>query len=138
MVQRYYIDTCIWIDLYEDRKGYNGEPLGEYALRFLFSILKKKQGIVISKPLISELHQKYTLEEVHGMMNPFLSILQIINPTKEQETEARKIAQERNIPPADALHAILAREYHLILVTRDNDFRKLTDISAHYKPENIM
>lgn len=137
MVQKYYIDTCIWIDLYEDRKGYNGEPLGEYALQFLFLLLKKKKGLVISKPLISELEQKYTMEEINGMMKPFSSILHVVNATKEQEREAKRIAQERNIPSADALHAILARDFTLILVTRDNDFRKLTDIVVYYKPEEL-
>ena len=29
MENKYYLDTSIWIDVYEDRKGYNNEPLGE-------------------------------------------------------------------------------------------------------------
>ena len=58
--------------------------------------------------------------------------------SKEQRDEAKKIAIERNVPPGDALHAIMSRDYELILVTRDNDFRKLEDISKHYKPEEII
>lgn len=58
--------------------------------------------------------------------------------TAEQREEAKKIAVERNIPAGDALHAILARDNSLILITRDNHFKHLEDISKHYKPEEII
>lgn len=45
MVEKYYVDTSVWIDLYEDRKGYNKEPLGDFALK-LFSYIKAKESIV--------------------------------------------------------------------------------------------
>ncbi|MFH1849987.1 MAG: hypothetical protein ABH879_07455 [archaeon] len=49
---RYMIDTCFWVDLKEDRKGYNSEPLGEYALKLLSVI--KADVIVVSDILIRE------------------------------------------------------------------------------------
>ena len=52
--------------------------------------------------------------------------------------EAKKIAKERNLPSGDALHSIIARDNDLILVTRDNHFKELTDISKYYKPEEII
>lgn len=33
MTERYFIDTSIWIDFYEDRIGYKDEPLGDYAFK---------------------------------------------------------------------------------------------------------
>jgi len=42
------------------------------------------------------------------------------------------------VPAGDALHAIVARDNDLILVTRDRHFRKLEDISKHYKPEELI
>ncbi|MBI3026645.1 PIN domain-containing protein [Candidatus Woesearchaeota archaeon] len=48
--------------------------------------------------------------------------------TEKQREEAKKIAEERNVPAGDALHAIIARDNDLILVTRDSHFRKLEDI----------
>ncbi len=134
---RYYIDTSIWMDLLEDRKGYNGEPLGDFALRLFSSIKAKKANLVISDILVREISGYYSLEEINSMMLPFQSITQKIIATKEQRIEARKIAEERNLPPGDVLHAILARDNDLILVTRDKDFRQLTDMSDHYKPEYI-
>jgi hypothetical protein len=39
---RYLVDTSIWIDIIEDRLGYGNEPLGEYALKFLFNVVRKR------------------------------------------------------------------------------------------------
>ena len=137
MAEKYYIDTSIWMDLLEDRKGYNNEPLGDYALK-LFSLIKaKKSTLILSDILIRELEGYYSLEGINGMMLPFQKIIEKIIATKEQRVEARKIAEERNLPPGDCLHAILARDNDFILITRDKDFKLLEDITSHYKPEEI-
>jgi len=126
------------MDLYEDRKGYNNEPLGEYALK-LFSLIKaKSKTLIITDLLIRELEMNYSIPEINGMMKPFEAITETIIATKEQREETKKIAKERNVPPGDVLHAIIARDNKLILITRDNDFKKLEDISKHHKPEELI
>ena len=72
------------------------------------------------------------------MILPFRKIIDKIFATKEQRDEARKIAEERNLPSGDVLHAILARDNNFILVTRDKHFRELEDITKHYKPEEFI
>ena len=137
MAEKYYVDTSIWIDLLEDRKGYNNEPLGDFALK-LFSLIKaKKSTLIISDLLIRELEGYYSLEEINGMMLPFQKIIEKVVARKEQRVEARKIAEERNLPPGDCLHAILSRDNNFILITRDKDFNHLKDISNYHKPEEI-
>ncbi len=136
-MKKYYIDTAIWIDLYEDRFGYNKEPLGDYAWK-LFSLIKAKNDIiVVSDFLIRELEMNYSLEEINGMIKPFENILEKVFLNKEQKDEAKKIAEERNIPPGDVIHAIIARDNDFILITRDKHFMQLEDISKHYKPEDL-
>ncbi len=138
MPEKYYIDTSIWMDLYEDRKGYNGEPLGNFALK-LFSLIKaKKNFLVITDLLIRELEMNYSLPEINGMVKPFEKIIEKIIATDKQRDEAKKIAKERGIPPGDVLHAIIARDNNLILITRDKHFRHLEDISPHHKPEDLI
>ena len=138
MAEKYYVDTSIWIDLLEDRKGYNNEPLGDFALK-LFSLIKaKKSTLIISDLLIRELEGYYSLEEINGMMLPFQKIIEKLVARKEQRVEARKIAEERNLPPGDCLHAILSRDNNFILITRDKDFKLLEDISNHHKPEELI
>lgn len=138
MPQKYYLDTSIWIDLYEDRRGYNKEPLGDYALKLISLIKAKKCPLIITDLLIKELEMNYSVEEINGMMKPFENIIEKITTTKKQRDEAEKIAKERKIPRGDALHAILARDHDLILATRDKHFRELEDISKHHKPEDFI
>ncbi len=138
MLTKYYIDTSIWIDIYEDRKGFSNEPLGDFALQ-LFSIINaKKHILVISDLLIRELEGYYSMPEVKGMIKPFEKHIEKIISTKAQREQARKIAEERSLPPGDVLHAIIARDNNLILITRDKDFNYLEDISKHYKPEELL
>lgn len=72
------------------------------------------------------------------MLKPFKGIIEKIIVTSQQRDEAKKIAEERDIPSGDALHAILTRDHNLILVTRDNHFKKLQDICSSFKPEEII
>jgi len=138
MAKKYYIDTSIWIDLYENRKGYNDEPLGDFALK-LFSLIKaKKDKLIITDLLIKELEMGYSLEEINGMVKPFEEIIEKVIATTEQRDESKKIAEERGLPPGDVLHAVIARDHNLILITRDKHFRQLKDITKNYKPEDII
>ena len=138
MAEKYYVDTSIWMDLLEDRKGFNGEPLGDYALKLFAMIKAKSHKLVLSDLLIRELESNYSTEEINGMILPFKKIIEKIFVTKEQRDEAKKIAGERNLPPGDALHAIIARDNNFIMITRDKHFRELGDITKHYKPEEII
>lgn len=138
MVGRYYLDTAIWIDFLEDRKGYTGEPLGRFAFD-LFCLLKaNKNKLVITDLTIIELSMHYSMDQIKSMMLPYEDTIERIDITKEQKEEGKRISVERDIPVGDAIHAIVARDHNLILVTRDNHFRKLEDISEHFKPEDII
>ena len=138
MEEEYIIDTSIWVDIYEDRKGYNNEPLGDFAFNLLAKIKAKESTIVLTDFLIKELETLYSVAEINGMFKPFEKITKRIIATEKQREESKKIAKERGVPAGDALHAIVAKDNDLILVTRDRHFRKLEDISKHYKPEELI
>jgi len=138
MENKYYLDTSIWMDVYEDRRGYNNEPLGDYGLKFLALIQAKKFKLIITDLIIKELQNYYSVAEINGMMKPFEQIIVKIIGTKKQGDEAIKIANERKLPYGDVLHSILARDHKLILVTRDKHFKELQDISKSYKPEELI
>jgi predicted nucleic acid-binding protein len=137
MAEKYLINTSIWIDLYEDRKGFNNEPLGDYALKLLSKIKAKEDIIVLTDLLVRELEMNYSMPEINGMFKPFEKIIQKAIATKEQRDESKKLAEERDVPKGDALHAIIARDLNIILITRNKHFKQLEDISKHYKPEEI-
>ena len=137
-MNKYYADTSIWIDLYEDRKGFNNEKLGDYALDLFYFIIEKNHKLIISDMLIKELGINYTTAQINGMMMIYGNLIEKVKITTKQRDEAKKLSLERNLPYGDALHAIIARDNNLILVTRDNHFKKLTDISKYYKPEELI
>lgn len=138
MEERYLIDTSIWVDMYDDRKGFNNEPLGDYALNFLIKIKAKGSRIILTDSVMRELEVNYSIEKINGMFKLFEKQIEVIIATKEQREEAKRIASERDIPPGDVLHAIIARDNNLVLITRDRHFRKIEDISLHYKPEELI
>lgn len=134
----FYLDTSIWIDLYEDRKGFNGEPLGDYAWDLLAFIMAQRHKVVISDELIRELLLRYPLEAINGMMKPFENLFIKVIFTAAQISEAKLLSKERLVPVSDALHAIIARGNGCIMIARDKHFLELDDISPHYKPEEIF
>ena len=78
MKKRYYLDTSIWMDIYEDRIGYNGEPLGDYAIKLFAMIKAKSHTLVLSDLLVRELESNYSIEEINGMVLPFKKITEKI------------------------------------------------------------
>jgi predicted nucleic acid-binding protein len=135
---RYYLDTSIWMDVYEDRKGFKSEPLGDYALKLLGMLKANKIILVVTDILIKELELNYSIPEINGMMNLFNDITEKVMTTTKQFDEAKRIAKERNVPMGDVLHSIIARDNNLILITRDKHFKQLEDIAKHYRPEDII
>jgi len=138
MTEKYYLDASIWVDFYENRKGYNNECLGDYAFKLLIQIKAKADRIILTDFLIRELEVRYSIEEINGMFKLFEHLVDKIMITKEQKEEANKISEKRNVPKGDAIHAIIARDNKLILITRDNHFRSLEDISFYYRPEEFI
>lgn len=59
MAKKFYLDTCIWIDLYEDRRGYTDETLATPVFQLFSLIIKRGDRIIISNVILKEL-EKYT------------------------------------------------------------------------------
>ncbi len=138
MKLKYYLDTCIWVDLYEERTGYFGEHLGDSAWK-LISIIKQTNSIlIITDILFIELSTYYSLAEINGMIKQFENFIEKIKSTQKQKKEAENISYERNLPKKDALHALISRDNKLIFVTRDKHFQKLKDITKSLKPEDLI
>ncbi len=135
---RFYLDSSIWIDLYENRKGYLNEPWGDFAWKLLCLIMSEKHKLILTNLVVRELEVYYSSEELNGLFRPYENLIEKIMFSIAQRNEAQILGKSRNIPPNDALHAVIARDNRLVLVTRDNHFRKLCDISKFYKPEELI
>jgi predicted nucleic acid-binding protein len=138
MKQRFYLDSSIWIDIYENRKGYNDEPLGRYGAKLLILIKSSGCIIAISDFLVEELERYYPVDEITGMLRLFEGKIEKILLTREEKEEAKILAIEHDVPEGDAIHAILARDHDLVLVTRDNHFKRIEKVWRHYLPEELI
>ena len=137
MAEKYYLDTSIWMDYYEDRKD-PSKDIGEFAFKLLCRLLASKSRIVVSTFLLNELETAYSLDKIRGLTLPFKGLMERVDVSDKQREEAKKIAQERGIPKGDVIHAILARDSNAILVSRDKHFQLLKDICKVVKPEEII
>ena len=140
MRKKYFLDTCIWRDFYEDRFGQRGRPLGKYAADLFMKIMKKKDQILFSKSLVMELKIDYGEQEIMDMLNIlFMSkILTKVEITKEEYVEAKELSQKRNLPFVDCLNAVQARNHEAVMVSQDKHFLEdLKDIIQAVKPEDI-
>ena len=140
MVRIYLIDTCIWMDFYNNRKGIFGKPIGDYATRLFMKILNRKDKILFSESLIVELRKTYNKEQIKEILDLLLmnDILIRVDIKKEEYEEARHLSKQRNLPFIDCLNAVQARNHEAILVSRDKHFfEDLKDIVSAKKPEWI-
>ena len=135
MEKRFYLDTSIWIDFYEKR-GDNGEA----AFKLIIKLIGCDAKIAYSDLTLNEFKNVgYGNDEV----NLVLSIakpeyIRHIHIYREQIEEAKRLAIQRNVPKKDALHAILARDNNLQLISRDAHFEHLKDVAIAKKPEDFI
>ena len=138
MPKKYYLDTCIWLDYWENRKN-KFRPLGEWAFEVIKNIDNEGGFILFSQKVKEELEEKYSYEKIKKIISiiPNTNIIFIMENTR-QLRQAVKLARTLKIPRGDALHAILAREYDAVLVTRDKHFLELSCIIKVKKPEDLI
>ncbi len=137
---RYYFDTCIWRDFYEDRFSNIGRPLGEYAYKLFGLLIKNKHTLLYSEFIIKELKIYYDEEEIKDMLNIlFISrILKKAEVTEKDFKEARKIGTERNLPVGDVLHAIIAKKNKALFISQDKHAQRLKDLVDVRRPEELI
>jgi predicted nucleic acid-binding protein len=135
MTEKYYFDTSIWLDYYLKRASN-----GKIALKLILKIIDENGVIVYSDFILKEFKRLgFTTNEIN-------SILRIAKPdhikgihlNKEQLSEAAKLSKQRDIPLGDCIHALLARDNELQLVSRDHHFTRLKDIADTKLPEDLI
>jgi len=138
MTQKYYLDTSIWLDFFENRNEPN-LPKGDWAHKLLGKITKNNDKIIYSDIVIIELgvvgYQPYEIERLFEKTKP---ILMFIESTEKQAKKARDLSAKRDVPKGDALHALIARDNKATLVTLDNHFKRLFDITEPKRPQDLI
>ncbi len=132
----FYWDTNIWLDIYEKR-GY----ANEMATKLLKKIIITGGVIFYSDLVIVELkkvgYSQYEINQIFSIAKP--DHLKRVHIYKKQIDEAREVARKQDVPEADALHTILARDNQFTLISRDQkDFLKLRYIWPAKLPEELI
>lgn len=125
-MKKFYVDTAVWRDYFEDRKD-NVRPLGEFAFQFLKNCQETKWVVLVSMEVERELLVYYTRARVTEVFSSFQDIIQIVDHSKQQVSEALffHAKTNRQFPFPDILHSIIARDNNAVLVSRDRHFSEI-------------
>jgi hypothetical protein len=137
-MKKYYLDTCIWRDFFENRVCKIHGSLGKYALELLLKIKVEESVVIISDLIIEELAKEGFDKKLYFYLKKYGLYFEEIISTKKIVEKSKKISLLRNIPKSDVGHCLLAKEKEALLITRDNHFKKLVDISVYFKPEELI
>jgi len=115
-------------------------PLGEWAFRLLKKIIENKDIVLYSDLVVEELSKDFGEKEIAEIFEIIKSkgLLEKVNISKEQVSEAIQLKNKFKIPLKDAIHAIISRDSYAILVSNDNHFSKLKEIMNVRKPEELI
>jgi len=133
---RYYVDTAIFRDYYEDRRD-RFRPLGEWALMFFKMVEETSGEILVSDTTLAELQVDYTDEEIRKVLGVCTRVL-VTKTSKRITQETEIIKRERKVPKGDAIHALIAKRENALMVTRDKHFNEMIDIVDYRKPEDLL
>jgi len=138
MTEKFYFDTSIWLDFLENRDEPN-MPKGTWAKELIKKIIKENNKILFSDNNMLELINCGYLEfEIEELLNKLNSIIIYVETTEKEIGKAKDLSQKRDLPKKDALHALIARDNNSILITLDNHFKKLIDITFPHNPKEFI
>ena len=138
MLKPYYLNTSIWLDFLENRDEPN-IPKGTWAKNLIKNIKKQKGEIIYSDLNMIELENAgYSIYEIEELFKSLNLNLTHVEATKKQVGKGRDISSKRKIPKGDAIHALIARDHNAILVTLDEHFKSLTDITIPNHPKDLL
>jgi len=137
MAKKFYLDTAIWRDYFEDRSD-GLRPLGEFAFQFLKNCDEKGCKVLYSGLVVQELKSDYSKERITEVFSSFKHFLIKVSISNEQISEAHKILSAiEGAHLKDVAHAILARDNKAVMITRDRHFDALAGFVEVAKPEEI-
>ncbi len=138
MFKKYYFDTSIWLDLFEERDELNF-PKADHAKKLIKKIIQENSIILFSDLNEEELIATgYGFNEIPIYLGSLKKIIWPIDAAQKEIRKAKDLAERREIPQHDALHALIARNQHAILVASDRHFQHVKDIIISKRPQELI
>jgi predicted nucleic acid-binding protein len=141
-VKRYYLDTCIWLNLFKkEGDSTKGAPYWKIAKDFLEQI-KSDEKVIVSTIVLKELI--FTAGDKFELIKSFFKaseFIEIIKTVPEDYDFARKLENEDRLRISfyDYLHIAIAKRINALLITRDKDLiTKANKLIQANKPEELI
>ena len=132
---RYYVDTCIWLNLFREEHAPNGVPLWLFTEEFIIRAKQEGWEILISSVVLGELSRRLDLELVHESFQAFT----FVETRREDYALASSIEASHFIGMNDCLHLAISKRMDAVLVTRDKNLLRVAKrfVKAK-KPEDLL
>ena len=138
MVRKFYFDTSIWLDLFENRDEPNLLK-GTWARKLITKIISKDDKVVYSDLTLTELNDAgYSEYDIEELLKPLGKILIFLETTDKQLGKGTDLSAKRDVPKGDAIHALIARDSGADLVSLDKHFDLLSDIIKRYSSRELV
>ena len=125
----YYIDTCIYLNLWQKEESFSGIKYWKIAQRLFELIEENNENVYYSGFILKEMSFILNKKEFEDKIKLFeaTSNFKKIFIEKSEMDDARKIEDEIGFEVSfyDIIHMILARKSKSILVTRDKRLMKI-------------
>ncbi len=140
-MQQIYLDTNVYIDLWEDRAD-NIRPLGEFAFQLFKKVYECKYTVVLSSFVIYELENNFPAKFVDNMLQDLKKSGKCVNyEVSNEDIETAKLtAKQHNSPFSDTLHAVVAKKLSASELVTNNlkDFEKLGHLIKAISPADLL
>ena len=143
MNKSYYVDTCIWLNLFKkEGDAGKGVPYWKLARDFIDKVAESNGKIIVSTIILKEL--SFTISNKFSVISNFFKTsdyIEIIKTSNEDYNFARELERTEKIKLSfyDYLHIAIAKRLNVPLVIRDNDLilvaKKHIQVS---KPEDLI
>jgi predicted nucleic acid-binding protein len=139
----FYVDSCVYLNLWQKEVSKAGRPLWKFALDFFDYAEKENKVIYVSGFVLKELGfvlDEAEFEAKRQIFNDETRFRRII-ATPEDYDNARRLESETGFEISffDCMHIVLAKKTGVTLITRDGDLIKAA--SPHCvvsRPEDIV
>ena len=127
---KYYIDTCIWINIFKKEYDFNKrKSIGKLSKKFIMKIISSESDeLFCSGIVLRELQLKLSPQEYAYAIDSIEEIDRFnrVEVIEEDKKNARKLESRYNFEISfyDLIHLVISKRLSLVLITRDTGLIK--------------
>lgn len=142
MEKGYYLDSCIWINLFKQEGNPDkGIPYWRLAKEFIEQVEQENGRIIVSTIVLKEL--SFQLGEKWSDVKKFFKeteFIDVVKTTNEDYVLAREAEQRHGVLSFyDYLHVFISKRLNVPLITRDKELIEFAKNHVEvFRPEQLL